>query len=364
MHNTMAAKGYVVYDQNDEASEGLGSHSRGILFPLLHIAIVNGLQPLLEHKTYCCDGRNYSRLDLNNAFLGGSIDDVPAPRTVPHLQEYRIDVWADPVLGSACGDAKLLANLIRDYLSNKTPVRQQKAMIVLRLTGHFRYMDPSPVVYRWLQDRSLLWKQAQSNAHSSRLRIAGHIRVPEEFCPLFWKEENNVDKIIEALDFLQSNGLNLDDSCDIEVFTETTFSTTTELLLHERYKQITIFRGTDETVLHDLQSLATADIMIPAASFLSALAGYLSHGLIILPHRSRDRYFEAHCKLGSQIVKTWEWDEDYRRKLTYSSERILATSEDPSQVSISRIRSAVHGATTSSDHLHKAFATKPKDPSD
>lgn len=325
MQNTMT-KGYVVYDQHDEASEGLGSHSRGILFPLLHIAIVNGLQPLLEHKTYCCTGRNYSQLDLNNAFLGGSIDDVPAPQSVPHLQECRIDVWTDPVLGSACGDAKLLANLIRDHLSSKTSERKQEAITVLRLTGHFRYMDPSPEVYQWLRDRSFQWKQARSNAQSSRLRIAGHIRVPEEFCPLFWKEENSVDKLIEALDFLQSNGLNLDEGCDIELFTEKTFSTKMELLLHERYKQITIFRGTDETVLHDLQSLATADIMIPAASFLSALAGYLSHGLIILPHRSRDRYFQAHSELGSQIIKTWEWNEDYRRQLTCFSERILASS--------------------------------------
>jgi hypothetical protein len=180
--------------------------------------------------------------------------------------------------------------------------------IIIRLVGALKYMNPSTKVYHWLQDQSLAWNEniQPGNVNKDhRLRIAAHVRVPEEFTPQSWKDENHVWKLIGALSALQVNaaGLNLDDDCDIAVYTEENFSVDDEEFLLGRFRNIRVLRGTNQSLLADVQALASADILIPSSSHLSAIAGYLSHGLLVLSHSSRWDYFAHHQELGCRLVE-------------------------------------------------------------
>jgi hypothetical protein len=327
-----SSRGYLVHEHPDQTSEGFGSHARGVLFPLLHIALINHLEPIFSEHNYSGNtAREYSNLDVHS-FLNIQKEIPKSAATTTEQQqqnnykEITINTWTDPIVGSACGDGNVLVSLIQDYLQQQEEEQNTNGPIIIRLVGTLRYMNPSKEVYNWLQERSLAWNSSSNTNSNSqetgnhdnadnkdrRLRIAAHVRVPEEFTPQSWKDENNIWKLMDALSALQANGLNLDGDgddadddgdCDIAVYTEERFSVDDEKLLLERFRNIRIFRGTNQTLLADVQALASADILIPSSSHLSAIAGYLSHGLLVLSHSSRWDYFAHHQELGCRMVE-------------------------------------------------------------
>lgn len=299
------ARGYLVHEHPNQTSEGFGSHARGVLFPLLHIALTNHLEPIFSEHTYSGNtAREYSNLDVHS-FLNIK-KETPSNTAAGHYKELTINTWTDSIVGSACGDGKILTSLIQDYLQQQEQNTAIGGPIIIRLVGALRYMNPSAEVYHWLQDQSFPWNkniQNRDDNKNHRLRIAAHVRVPEEFTPQSWKDENNIWMLIGALSALQANGLNLDDDCDIAVYTEEHFSVNDEKLILERFPNIRVLRGTNQSLLADVRALASADILIPSSSHLSAIAGYLSHGLLVLSHSSRWDYFAHHQELGCRMVE-------------------------------------------------------------
>jgi hypothetical protein len=293
-------RGYLVHEHPDQTSEGFGSYARGVLFPLLHIALTNHLEPIFSEHNYSGNtAREYSNLNVHS-FLN-ILKEIPK-NAAEHYKEITINTWTDPIVGSACGDGKVLVSLIQDYLQQQNT----NGPIIIRLVGALRYMNPSTDVYHWLQDQSLAWNKNIQNGNLNkdhRLRIAAHVRVPEDFTPQSWKDENNIWKLVGALSALQANGLNLDDDCDIAVYTEEHFSVNDEKIIFERFRNVRVLRGTNQSLLADVRALASADILIPSSSHLSAIAGYLSHGLLVLSHSSRWDYFAHHQELGCQMVE-------------------------------------------------------------
>jgi hypothetical protein len=289
-------RGYLIHENSDPTSEGFGSHARGVLYPLLHIALSNCLQPVLP--TYVYEGncaRDYSVLKKLPLLLS-------LPQEIPTdtpWEEVFINTWTDPVVGSACGDGKILSSLIHDYLKDREQDGEQP-VLVIRLYGALRYMNPTDSVYGWLQNVSRSWRNTEN---AGRLTIAGHVRVPEDFCPQSWKDDNHVRHLIAALENLDQHTLAVD-QCNLQVYTEERFSKEDETLLRQTFPQAHVIRGTNSTVLDDVQALASADILIPSSSHFSALAGYLSHCPIVLSNHSRWEYFQPHSELApSRLVE-------------------------------------------------------------
>jgi hypothetical protein len=233
--------------------------------------------------------------------------------------EMTINTWTDRIVGSACGDGIVLAKLIGDFLNNReendgkysNKAAENAFMethshppIIIRLAGSLRFMDPSKEVWSFLQGRSLRWQLRDSAKMSStpHFRVAAHIRVPEDFCPQFWKDDNNVMRLLSALDEMKEYGLEAE-KCDLDVYTEDRFTDADEDILRRRYKNARIHRGSPETLLHDVKRMATSDVFVPSSSHLSAIAGYLSHGLIWISHESRWGYFDTHRGLGCNLRK-------------------------------------------------------------
>lgn len=269
--------GYVLHDHYDTTSEGLGSHARGVIYPVIHVALQNGLEPVFDSPYVGNTARDYSELDIAS-FFGLSSPDLD------NCELLEVSTWTDPVVGSAYGDAQELADLLGLYLRQR-PCRTDKPLLI-RLMGTLRYMNPSPVVYQWLQQRSENWQPP-----SRRLQIVAHVRVPEDFCPQSWKDDNHISHVLSALQDLP------DDNFDLDVHTEEGFSIDDEQLLRSRYPQAHIHRGNASTLLEDLRNMASADLFIPSASHLSALAAYLSHGVVLIDPRRHGNYFHPHAQL-------------------------------------------------------------------
>jgi hypothetical protein len=76
-------------------------------------------------------------------------------------------------------------------------------------------------------------------------------------------------------------------------------------------------------LLQDVQQLATSDVLIPASSHLSALAGYMTHGVIFLPDdASRLDYFQP-------LVDLQEQQQDHAASTSCSSAVIFAANDNP-----------------------------------
>ena len=287
-------RGYISHQHPDVTSEGFGSHARGVIYPFLHIAITTDLQPVFWEFAYASNAaRDYHGLDVGS-FLGLAQEPPPG-----YYKEIEINTWSDPVVGSACGDAIMLASMIQDNLDEWT--RDSDLPLFIRLVGCFRYMNPTKFVWEWLQRHSDKWLEANAYDCKLPLRIAAHLRVPEEFCPQSWKDDNAPSKLTAALERIQSVGVDLD-SCQVEVYTEERFLVDDERRIKELCQYSKVYRGTSATLLSDVMSMATADVFIPSSSHLSTMVGYLSHGLIVLADSSRWEYFEPHQRLGNQII--------------------------------------------------------------
>ena len=279
--------GYVCHVDSDSTNEGLGSHARGTVFPLLHISLTTGLSPVMK-KLPPNLARDYSSLNLA-AFWG-------MPQDVKNEDECRVievNTWMDSVLGSACGDAIELAKLIQEYLQQHATDKP----IMVRLMGTLRYMNPTRPVQRWLQNHAHQWTRPYCG--DDQLCIAAHVRVPEDFLPQRFKDDNHIDKLIQTLNIIVPC---CNENPIIHVYTEETLTEEDERRL-KRFADCTIVRGNTRTLLDDIMGMATADIFIPSSSHLSALVGYLTSGLIVLSDSSRLDYFQPHIELGCRVVE-------------------------------------------------------------
>jgi hypothetical protein len=253
----------------------------------MHIALENDLTPILPSYTDNT-ARDYSELQVEE-FLGLSTSD----ELINGGKEITINSWSDPNIGSACGDARLLSSLIRDFLEDHATER-----FTIHIVGALRYMNPSKQVWRWLQSRSVTWTR---KLRGREIHICAHVRVPEDFCPQTWKDENHVSHLLATLEGLEQSQTIIPERYSLDVYTEQRFSKDDEQLLKTKYPNTIVHRGTQESLLGDVKQLATADIFIPSSSHLSAFAGYLSHGLIVLSDESRSDYFHPHRDLGNHI---------------------------------------------------------------
>lgn len=296
--------GYLVHDHPDETSEGFGSLARNILFPLIHIATSCNLQLLLSKDSYVFNtARDYSDLDVGQ-FLSLQ-ESVP---TSHNTREVIVNTWSGS--HSACGDAGIVAEeIMDDYLRNAVDINNDDSRIlVVRLQGALRCMDPTPQVYDWLQERSVDW-----NDFKGTLRIAAHVRVPEGFAPFYLKADNHVSKLIKALDKLKAIGIEIEE-CDLDIYTEKQFSTNDEILLKRHYGNACINRGSTETLLDDVKAMAAADVFIPSSSYLSALVGYFTHSVIVIADPSRWQYFQHHRELGCNLIEASSYEHPRRHR--------------------------------------------------
>jgi hypothetical protein len=319
-------RGFIVHDDTGGyTTEGFGSHARSCLFPLVHIALATQLVPVFSNEGLARNrARDYAQLDVAGAF-GFNTRFTAQQLTACFTDEnnkriIHVNTWSDPNLGSACGDAKVLAQLLNDHLlssgANKKNGDDGEPWLIV-LYGCLKYMDPTPRVHHWLQERSLHWKE-QLYGPNDYFRVAIHIRVPEEWCPQFWKDANHVDKFASALEVIynstnpterkggdnQSNPL----SVKVDVFTEDRFpvEAETDLQLICRPDNIvcTIYRGSSASILTDLQTMSCADILVASSSHFSAMAGYLcTSSCLIVPVDHQNEYFEPHSKaLGCTVL--------------------------------------------------------------
>lgn len=304
---TTTTRGYLVHWDTNPTSEGLGSHCRGSLFPLLHIAIRvgDGFLPIWRTENASWQNnlaRDYSMLDIGHCFglEKRSFEDKDDDCLI-----LEIHTWTDKQIGSCCGDAHLLAESIHNYLQRMKQHNDETAFkqrpIVIYLNGPLKYMNPSAEVYQWLQQKCRMWcNNNKNNQSSSVLRVAAHVRVPEDFCGAGWKEDNSIKRLTHGLQKLQ--GLLNDHNWELNVYTEASFRNEDEVILKNVIGHVHVHRGSTETLLSDMKEMATADLFLPSASHLSALVGYLSTGGIILTLASRLEYFQCHADLGSHVV--------------------------------------------------------------
>jgi hypothetical protein len=282
------------------------------------------------------------------------------------LTVVNIDLDDDVRLGRILGYAGILISAIRQYVDDhgidgfynqqpstgqttllsdrQRPFTSSPPIILISLHGRFQYQDdPSPQVLHWLQTKGQhwrKWRKPRPDASSPCIRVAAHIRVPEDYCSQEWKDANGLSHVLGALSalseqwerFLQEHHHYNDDDDDdnrrcklsLDVFTEDRFSTDGEATLLTAISSMDAFddgsvRIHRQTPLLDtVQSMATCDVFIPASSYLSAFAAFFHCGsskcdsgnndyhpsFILLPEEStrREKYFAPH--LGYSVNAT------------------------------------------------------------
>jgi hypothetical protein len=350
---------YVRHVDPNLTGEGLGSHARGSLYPLLRISLAFSWEILWEQHSGAFGKDNQTRpfyetecRHLGEWLLlsdGGedkliTIDDLDRKR----LTVVNIDLDNDVRLGRILGYAGILISSIQQFIEDNgieqfynqrstgnQHIAASPPIIVISLNGRFQYQDdPSPSVIKWLQAKGQEWrmnaKQNEQSRTSSSIRVVGHIRVPEDYCSQEWKDANRTSHLINALSILAEEWNRLKDELDdkkqfkmvLDIFTEETFSMDNETELLTALSTIDMFdedsiRINRQTPLLDtVQSMATADIFIPASSYLSAFAGFFHASTcrspqqqqqqqqpssILLPEEStrREKYFAPHLKYAS-----------------------------------------------------------------
>eukprot|EP00978_Attheya_sp_CCMP212_P021346 scaffold62187_cov37-Attheya_sp.AAC.2 len=320
-----STRGFLVHDDINYTTEGFGSNARGNLFPLIHIALATRLVPIYSNKGLARNrGRDYKDLDVakvfgfEDRFSVEQLSDIFHTGTENQKRIIEVNTWTDRSLGSACGDATILVEMINEHISlldngkDENGDEDQQPWLII-LYGALRYINPSPAVHSFLQKRSIQWKkqlQLLDKQHKDCFRIAMHIRVPEEWCPQVWKDVNHVDKFESALRVIHDSiakDQNTFSSIKVDVFTEDRFSIEAESKLRcilPKDTTFTIQRGSPTTILSDLQTMACADVLVVSSSHFSALAGYLCTPscLIVLADDQND-YFDTHTRvLGCTVL--------------------------------------------------------------
>jgi hypothetical protein len=360
--------GSIVHDHAHYTNEGFGSLARNMIYPIIHIALSCNLQPLISNTLYDYNTSrpNYkTQLQSITKFLSLSEyshqsenSDIPIEDDNRNdsdnsiIVKLEINTWNDANIGSCCGDAMMMAKELSNYLHKRRYANhtRQRYWFDVRLVGAIRCMDPTPIVYEWLQNLSKTWildnegdptlpKQLYhpSNSINDRdhtsvtdnldyitttvsntatpdgsyngtavIRIVAHVRVPEDFTCQSWKDDNHIDKLYLALDTILPNMEGSMIPVTIDIYTEEHFTMTNELECINRYQNrppvhdVRVHRGTTASLLNDIQRIVqTAHVFIPSASYFSAFCGYLipPPGIIVLSHPSRWLYFTSHHQL-------------------------------------------------------------------
>ena len=234
-----------------------------------------------------------------------------------------IDLHEDLRMGRILGYGGILVSSIYTFIEDHghdafynrqfSPKEDDEPPIVLvSLNGRFQLQDdPSPSVVKWLQKRGQTRRRQQRQRKKGEeflLRVAAHIRVPESYCSAKWKKANDMSHVMDTLKVLKEqwdrvvHDLNKDGDAyeglvhrplTLDIFTEKDFTTENEALLLDAIKSLDLFvpPPTDERdhartlpirlhrqtpLLDTVQSMSTADIFIPASSYLSTLASFFS----------------------------------------------------------------------------------------
>jgi len=204
-----------------------------------------------------------------------------------------VHTWSDPLIGNACGQPDELCNLLELEIKEK----KSKRPILVSLIGPLKYTNPNHTVHQWLQTRT-----KKSKSYSPRPVCSVHIRVPEEWCCNVWKEMNCVHHYADTIYQICNVDPRFHDT--VTVFTEESFTTESENVLKSVCPKVNIHRGTNSTIVSDLQQMSSSDLLVVSASHFSALAGYMlsSSALLIVANESENTYFEHHKKLGCNIT--------------------------------------------------------------
>ncbi len=230
--------------------------------------------------------------------------------------------------------------------------------VLITLFGRFQYQDdPTPPVLLWMQKRCNEWKvQAKhkvenniisetvngtngetsvasvtvaGNEAGRNLVIALHIRVPEVFVSHEWEEANRLSHAVVTLEKVWEelkvqakafdNQAQKRTTIQLDVFTEESFTRVMEIELMEFLSKSGILQDDDGTklrihrqtpLLPCVQSMAVADIFIPASSYLSSMAAFFNTVMIVVPNECtrRERYFATHLKYQMQKSQTIKKD--------------------------------------------------------
>ena len=175
-----------------------------------------------------------------------------------------------------------------------------------------------------MQSRCLAWKReaivngdghadvVDSDSQNHHLRIAIHIRCPEEYCADDWKQANSITHPIRTMEeisrCLESLNLQLPLHLTVDVYTERVFTVDRENAFCRRIDKafsspqttMTINVHRQTPLLSTVQGMATADLFVPASSYLSAMAAFFCNSLVVLPDEAsrRTQYFAPHLNEG------------------------------------------------------------------
>lgn len=285
-------RGYLVHEHPDQTNEGFASSVHTHLFPFLHIALTCNLQPIIScnpSKISATDDSVY--LSNFNEFLS-----IPDESSLPtnNVREVVIHTWSGNHYAN--GDPNLVAQeILDDYFEHYKDNR----VLVVQLQGPLRSTDPTPIVYKWLQDRSLQW----NGSKNSSLRIAAHVGGYDDEDSTHSFHGSRVGTLLLAtLDKLKLVGFKVE-KCELDIYSEKSLPLEDELMLRQKYSSVRVHSCSDKTLLSDIKAMAVADMFIPSSCFLSAFIGYLTHGVIVISDESRWQYFRCHRELRCALVE-------------------------------------------------------------
>lgn len=300
-------RGYLVHeyysDDNEDASDSIGTVTRTHLFPFLHIALSCGLHPVISRR----ETTSKQEVDDIDSFLSLQDEKFLPTSNVRQVVINTTEAHGDPNLVAQ----KIFDDYFEHYKDDTT------RLMVVRLHGSLRAMEPTPVVYQWLQERSSKWRLEDDTAiktSTATLRIAAHVRVPAE-----------VNKLVTALEKLNEVGLKVED-CELNVYVEGNFSLEVELPLTHQYTNARIHRSTSSKALLDgVKAMALADILIPSSNYLSSFVGYLAHGVTVISDPSTWEYFQQHRELRCDLIQV----SDLERHSIVPNQKVMAIPSVP-----------------------------------
>lgn len=328
---------YVRHHDPNMTGEGLGSHARGTLYPLLRIAQRFDWEIVWESQSPCWQS-NQTRPEYRDecADLGPWLGFVQQYKDLDQnsLTVVPIDLENDQRLGRILGYAGILINSIDEYRqqygddvfyclpsSNRHDDKKNENLqgrhlkqnynILISLHGRFQYQDdPTASAIQWMQSRAMTWKNKEKEKQQvqqqqivvqekQRIKIVAHIRVPEDYCSQEWKDANSVEHVLFTLQTIQQQLDGLDGNyieSVLYVYTESAFSDDNEAILREQWPDLILRKQTP--LLDAVQQMATADIFVPGCSYLSAFAGFFQTSLIVLPNEDirHTKYFAPHLQ--------------------------------------------------------------------
>jgi len=256
-------------DSNSFTNEGLGSHARGSIYPLLNIAIATGLTPVLDNETFWSNsGRNYQGTNFSKFF--GIEDKLPL-----HCSEITIDTWKTAF---GCTDG-----LIDEILHMKNDTDNADLVV---LSGPLRYVNPTSKVLQWFNSQFSQIHEETKPTMSIHIR-RGDMDASRNEIEWFIKAMKTVNEIIPQI--------------PMQIVTEENFSNEEENKFRHEFSWVKVIRGGTNTILEDIKTLASTKILIGSKSFFSALAGYLApeEGIIII--EEGNSYFECHDECRNNV---------------------------------------------------------------